>query len=630
MIILEETIEQVRSSADIVDVIGQYIPLRKKGKNFWGVCPFHSEKTPSFSVTREKQIFHCFGCHQGGNVFKFLMEYKKISYPEAITELANELGIIVRYAESRVTEKQSGDELLFDLNEEIARLFFDTLQNDAQAKNARDYFASRKLKTTTIRSFGLGYSPASRTFLSEHLSSNDDKIEQALHLGLIGKHDNGRYYDRFAGRIIFPIFSPNGRVIAFAGRIMEKREDTAKYLNSPESSIYHKGKVLYGLSHAKDEIRKLDYAILVEGYMDLLALHQNGIKNVIAVSGTALTDDQVALLSRYTKNVFLLFDADEAGIKASMRSVEILLKRNMTIKIASLAAGEDPDSYINTYGKDEFLAQLDKAVNFFEFQFAFYKKAGKLDDPDKSVEIIRELLKPFILIDDELKQAVLLQSLAQKFNLREKLLESELIELKKKNAKTESQTAKRIEYRNPPESKTGSPAIDDKQFQNPMEKELVKLLFEGEKEIVELINKFILEDEFVYPQHKALAEIVFNALMEDEDISVSALADKIHDENLLEYLTKLVFEPHVISDEWEKLAPSATRQQWLAKSVIDTIKKFKLLQIDQDLKRVNKELQSTVTEDKQMEFLVQIKEMQETKKSIEAMLDKNYTDSMKR
>jgi DNA primase len=587
MKILEESIELVRNSVNIVDVVGQYVPLRKKGKNFWGVCPFHTEKTPSFSVHAEKQIFHCFGCHAGGNVFKFLMDYKKISYPEAIEELAHDIGIQLKYDESFKVEKQSENELLLDFNQEVARLFFDTLQDSPEAQQARDYFNSRKLKKAIMRSFGLGYAPSSRTFLTEKYADNKQKLDMAFQLGLTGQNDNGNYYDRFSGRIIFPIFSPNGRVIGFGGRIMEKRENTGKYLNSPESPIYHKGRVLYGLSHAKDEIRKLDWALLVEGYMDLLSLHQNGIKNVIAVSGTALTDEQVSLLSRYTKNVRLLFDADEAGIKASMRSVEILLKRQMNIKIASLPSGEDPDSYINSHSTKEFMEQLDKAVDFLEFQFGFYKKTGKLDDPVTGTEIIRELLKPVALIDDELQRAMYLNSLSEKFNLRGKLLEDELKEILNRNMRMEKQAA----IQSAPVLETGKRKAaapkEEKKFQNPMEKELIKLLFENEKAIIALINKYIMDEEFTYEPHRKFVEIVFARFQEDEDISVSSILDSIQDEYLTEYLTSLVFEPYAISDEWEKLYPTPSRRESLIRAAIDTIVKFKSIQIDQDFKRIN-------------------------------------------
>ena len=234
-------------------------------------------------------------------------------------------------------------------------------------------------------------------------------------------------YDRFSGRIIFPIFSPNGRVVAFAGRILEGKDgNNAKYLNSPESSIYVKGRILYGLSFAKDDIRKLDKAILVEGYMDLISLHQAGIKNVVAVSGTALTEEQVQLLSRYTKNVVLLFDADTAGIKASMRSIEILLRRDMEIKIASLPSGEDPDSYVNNYGREKFEEVIKKAQNFLEYQTAYYEAQGMFEDSSKTADAIRELMKPVAIISDELKRSLLIKTIAKKFNLREKLLETEL------------------------------------------------------------------------------------------------------------------------------------------------------------------------------------------------------------
>lgn len=625
MKILEESIELVRNSANIVDVVGQYVQLRKKGKNFWGVCPFHTEKTPSFSVHAEKQIFHCFGCHAGGNVFKFLMDYKKISYPEAIEELAHDLGIQLKYEQSQNVERQSENELLLDFNQEVARLFFDVLTNAPEAQNARDYFASRKLKKATMRSFGLGYAPVSRSFLTEKYADNKQKLDMALTLGLTGKNENGSFYDRFSGRIIFPIFSPNGRVIGFGGRIMEKRENTGKYLNSPESPIYHKGRVLYGLSHAKDEIRKLDWALLVEGYMDLLSLHQNGIKNVIAVSGTALTDEQVALLSRYTKNVRLLFDADEAGIKASMRSVEILLRRQMNIKIASLPAGEDPDSFINSHSPDEFMEQLDRAVGFLEFQFGFYKKTGKLDDPVTGTEIIRELLKPVALIDDDLQRAMYLNSLSEKFNLRGKLLEDELKEIINRNSRTEKQAAIQSAPVFVPGTQRDAVRKEEKQFRNPMEKELIKLLFENEKVIIALINKYIRDDEFTYPPHQKFVEIVFSKFHEDEDISVSSLLDDIQDETLSEYLTSLAFEPYAISDEWEKLYPTPSRRESLVRAAIDTIVKFKAMQIDQELRTLNEELKEEKDINRQIEYLNHIKDLQDSKKTIKEMLEKNFT-----
>ncbi len=374
MRIQESKIEEIRSAASIVDVISGYVQLRKRGRNYIGLCPFHSEKTPSFTVSEDKQIFHCFGCHAGGNVFKFLMDYEKISFIESVQELAGQLGIDIEYESTPGDEKQSEQEIFYDINTEAAKYFYSNLHNSEEGEIARKYLQERKIKSQTIKTFGLGYALRGwENFLNFTKESKLD-IDKVVELGILIKSDDGRYHDRFAARLIYPIFSPNGRVVAFAGRVLDEREKAAKYLNSPESSVYTKGRILYGLSFAKDEIRKLDKAILVEGYMDLISLFQAGIKNVVAVSGTALTEEQVQLLSRYTKNVVLLFDADTAGIKASMRSIELLLKKDIEVKIAALPGGEDPDSFINNYGKEKFEETISYAQNFLEYQSGYFKR----------------------------------------------------------------------------------------------------------------------------------------------------------------------------------------------------------------------------------------------------------------
>ena len=354
MIIPENKIEEVRSAVNIVDVISEFVQLRKRGKNYVGLCPFHQEKTPSFTVSSDKQIFNCFGCHKGGNVFKFLMDLQNISFVEAVQDIAKRAGITLEFQESMPSEEQSEQEILYDINTMAARFFSNNLLQSLQGEIARSYFSDRNIKIQTQRIFGLGYSiPDWESFL-KYAKENKIDLEKAQYLGLIEKNDRGGYYDKFRGRVIFPIFSPNGRVIAFGGRIMEKAENAAKYLNSPESIIYSKRRSLYGLYHSKDEIRRLDKAILVEGYMDLISLFQNGVKNVVASSGTALTEEQVKMLSRYTKNVVVFYDADPAGVKASLRSIELLVRQDFDVKIAELPKGEDPDSFINKYGREEF------------------------------------------------------------------------------------------------------------------------------------------------------------------------------------------------------------------------------------------------------------------------------------
>jgi len=602
MRIPESKIEEIRSAASIIDVISGYVQLRKRGRNYLGLCPFHSEKTPSFTVSEEKQIFHCFGCHAGGNVYKFLMDYEKISFVEAVQELANQLGIEIEYESTPGDEKQSEQELLYDINTEAAKYFYNNLQSSDEGEIARKYLHERKIKSQTTKSFGLGYALRGwENFLNfaKEKKLDPDKIND---LGLVGKNEQGKYYDKFAGRLIFPIFSPNGRVVAFAGRILDERENAAKYLNSPESSVYFKGRILYGLSFAKDEIRKLDKAILVEGYMDLISLYQSGIKNVVAVSGTALTEDQVQLLSRYTKNVVLLFDADTAGIKASMRSIELLLKKDIEVKIAALPGGEDPDSFINNYGKEKFEEIITYAQNFLEYQSEYYEKQGMFTDPAKMTEAIRELVKSAALINDELKRNLLIKSIAKKFNLREVLIENELEKILKKKtaAKISKPTSGENAVKKSLDFSSGI-KITDSEFST--EKEIIKLLFEGEKEVVDLIVHHVDQYDFNIPFNKELFSLVAEAYDEGEQIVAGALLDKLENEKSEAYLREITFEKYGISKIWDELYPGADEKQVLMKYAKDTLKKFKLQKITREINENHKRLELTDEENKKLEIM---------------------------
>lgn len=617
MRIPENKIEEIRSSADIVDVISEFVQLKKRGKNFIGLCPFHSEKTPSFTVSEDKQIFHCFGCHAGGNVYKFLMEYEKISFVEAVQEVAARVGINLEY-EKDTTGKDSEQEILYEINIQAARYFSDNLLNSPEGDIARRYFQERKIKPQTMRAFGLGYALNGWENFVEFAKSQKIDLERAVQSGLIGQQNDGRLFDKFSGRIIFPIFSANGRVIAFAGRILENKEGAAKYLNSPESIIYVKGRVLYGLSFSKDEIRKLDKAILVEGYMDLISLYQNGIKNVVAVSGTALTEDQVQLLSRYTKNVVLLFDADTAGIKASMRSIELLLKRDIEVKIATLPSGEDPDSYINKFGKDEFDELIRKAQNFLEYQTAYYDSQGFFEDHNKTAEAIRELVKMLSLIDDELKRNLLLKSIAKKFNLREKLLETELDKILKIHVKEES-LRQVVKDGRPLKEKTGLhfATLEDKSGINyTLEKELVKLLYEGNKEIIQLIFNHFAPDDFSYQFHQELVNIVFEAYQNSEDLTASTLIAKVKDEEQQAYLLEITFDKYSISKTWDELNPVFEDEKLFYKFAIDIIKNFKVAKIEEQISANQERIELEENENERIAIMKKNLELEKEKRLI--------------
>jgi DNA primase len=616
MRIPESKIEEIRSAASIVDVISGYVQLRKRGRNYIGLCPFHSEKTPSFTVSEDKQIFHCFGCHAGGNVFKFLMDYEKISFIESVQELAGQLGIDVEYESTPGDEKQSEQEIFYDINTEAAKYFYNNLHNSDEGEIARKYLQERKIKSQTIKSFGLGYALRGWENFLNFAKQGKLDIDKIVELGILIKSDDGRYHDRFAGRLIFPIFSPNGRVVAFAGRVLDERENAAKYLNSPESSIYIKGRILYGLSFAKDEIRKLDKAILVEGYMDLISLFQAGIKNVVAVSGTALTEEQVQLLSRYTKNVVLLFDADTAGIKASMRSIELLLKKDIEVKIAALPGGEDPDSFINNYGKEKFEETISYAQNFLEYQSEYFEKQGLFNDPAKMAEAIRELVKSAALIIDDLKRNLLIKTIAKKFGLREILIENELEKVLKKE-RTTAKTSKPTTNENVAKEILNVPSdikITDSEFST--EKEIVKLLFEGNKDIVELVIQYVDPDSLNIPYNRELFTLVANAYEEGEDVVAGALLDKLGNEKAKSYLREITFEKYGISKIWDDIYPGSDEKMVLMKYAKDTLKKFKLQQIDREISKNHKKLEETNEENEKLLIMKKKVELERDKLAV--------------
>jgi DNA primase len=552
------------------------------------------------------------------------MDFKKISYVEAIQELAAQLGITIEYEDYRSVGEVSETELLYDLNVETAKYFSDNLLNKPEGEIARKYFEGRKIKLTTIRAFGLGYAlPLWDSFVGYAQTKKID-LEKANYLGIVSKRADGSYFDKFTGRIIFPIFSPNGRVVAFAGRVMDNKEGTAKYLNSPESKIYYKGRLLYGLSFAKEEIRRNDLAIIVEGYMDLISLYQNGIKNVVAVSGTAFTDDQVQLLSRYTKNVVLIFDADTAGIKASMRSIEILLKQDMNIKIATLPSGEDPDSFVQKNGKESFEEVIDRSQNFLEYQTDIFFKRGMFDDPVKSTEAIRELVKPIALINDELKRSLLIKSLSDKFQLREKLLESELENALNKKSKEEVREIGPVEreaqWGSIPTEKeifeTNKPKYNEKE-KNIInaERELIKLLYNGNDELTGFIFNYISAQDFFLIEHQKIVSVISEALKNGEDISLASLIEKFEDEGLSNYLREITFDKYRISDRWDELKP-AHGEKVLFKIAADTIKMIRFYEIDRQIEANYKMFETAAGDDEKIELMKKQQELQKQKEKI--------------
>jgi DNA primase len=322
-----EKIDEIRNATDIVDLVGAFVKLKKRGKNFIGLCPFHTEKTPSFNISSDRQMYHCFGCGVGGNVFTFVMEYEKISFTEAVHSLAEKAGIVLpAYTEASDVEASEQEEL-YNICKIAGLFFYSCLTETTEGKFALEYFANRGFTNDTIRIFGLGYAPNSWGAFLKH--AEEKKIPCAFleKAGLIRKREDGSYYDYFRGRAIFPIFSVSGRVIGFGARKIREDDPLGKYINSPETPIFNKSKVLYGLFHSKEAVREQDKAILVEGYADLISSYQAGVKNIVASSGTALTQEQIQLIKRYTKNITIVYDADSAGSQATLRGVDLILNK---------------------------------------------------------------------------------------------------------------------------------------------------------------------------------------------------------------------------------------------------------------------------------------------------------------
>ena len=359
----QETIDRIRDSADIVDVVSRHVDLKKRGRNFFGLCPFHTEKTPSFSVAPDKGIYHCFGCGNGGNSVNFIMELEKISFVEAIQQLGQQLGIEVAF--SGTDESKQFFDHLYDIHAAAANLYQRVLDSD-RGQQAKQYLLDRGLTEETIKQFKIGFAPDNSKFLTERIKEKRYSREVLEKSGLFG-FSNTDVFDRFRGRIMFPIFNASGKVIAFGGRVFGT-EDPAKYMNSPETPLYHKSEVFYGLHLTRDAIRKSESAILVEGYTDLIQLYQSGIQNVVAVSGTAFTDQHVQQIRRFASNVYLAYDGDTAGINAAKRAGYALLKGGVNPKVIRIPDGLDPDDWVSQAGADIFRSKgIDQAVRLLPF-----------------------------------------------------------------------------------------------------------------------------------------------------------------------------------------------------------------------------------------------------------------------
>jgi len=409
----QETINRINDTADIVDVVSKYVDLKKRGRNFFGLCPFHNEKTPSFSVAPDKGIYHCFGCGNGGNAVNFIMEYEKISFVDAIQELGGQLGIDVEF--SGDNKSKEFFHALYEIHNLAANLYHKTLFSD-KGKKAKQYLLDRGIDENLIKLFKIGFAPKNSKFLLESIKAKQYKKDVIEKSGLFG-FSNSEIYDRFRSRIMFPIFNTSNKVIAFGGRVFGVN-DPAKYMNSPETPLYHKSKIFYGLNLSRDIIHKENYAILVEGYTDVIQLFQAGIKNVIAVSGTAFTEQHVNQIRRLTSKVFLAYDGDSAGTNATLRAGYALLKGGVEPKIIEIPNNLDPDEWVKKEGPTVFKSNgIDKAIGVLNFQLKS-SNFSQVSSVEKS-NIIKDILSVVNKIQDPIIQQNLVKGLAQAAGVEE-------------------------------------------------------------------------------------------------------------------------------------------------------------------------------------------------------------------
>ena len=628
----KETIDTIFETARIEEVVGDFVTLKKRGANMLGNCPFHDEKTPSFTVSPTKGIYKCFGCGKGGHAVNFVMEIDQLSYPEALKYLAKKYNIEVQEEEQtpEQIEKANARESLFIVNSYAKDYFQDSLNKSIEGKAVGlSYFKERDVSVEMIDKFQLGYNPDNWDAFTKSALEASYKKEFLEKTGLsIFKDDKA--FDRFKGRIIFPIHSISGRIVGFGGRTL-KKDDKAKYLNSPESEIYHKSKVLYGIYFSKSAIVKNDNCLIVEGYTDVISMHQSGIENVVASSGTALGTEQIKLIGRYTKNITLLFDSDNAGIKATTKAIDLILAESMTVKIALLPEGEDPDSYAKKFGGEGLTHFINKnSKDFVEFKIALLDEKSK-NDPIKKVSLINNIMLSIALIPDGITREVYIDKCSKLLEVGKAELENkvhELIHKTKPVKKAERQTAKKIE-----QTQTVTKDKAKSEFQ---EKDIIRFMLQYGHYFLNFENTDNnSEENKVYVVHYIISEfrnqkvfsnpnysLIFNTF--EEALSQGELLTEEYftqhkDPEISQVAVDIISNEHAISQKWKEHGIYTETEEMQLKKAVDTaIYSLKIAKIVERIEVKTTELANGSENDEKL--LVEINDMLTIKREISAKL----------
>ena len=526
-------LDLIKSKIDVVEFVGQYLPLKKAGRNYKGLCPFHSEKTPSFMVSPDRQMYHCFGCSKGGNAFGFLMEYERLEFPEAVQMLARKTGVQLPKDSREDAQVASLSTQLYKINELAAHFYQTALQSPDGAKSTQ-YLLKRGLKEETVQLFKIGYAADKWDGLLTHLRGEGISISLLEKAGLVIAKDGGGYYDRFRNRIVFPIFDSRARPLGFGARVMDST--LPKYVNSPETPIYTKGKNLYGLHLSKEGIRESDYAVIVEGYLDCIVPYQEGLRNIVASQGTALTPEQARLLKRYTHNVVMVYDGDDAGELAALRSLEIFIEEGMSVKVVSLPQGNDPDSFVRQHGIEAFKEKIESAPSFFEYKLNVLKARYGTKEVEAKARVAQEMLSTINKFKNALVQSEYLKKLSEELRVEEDSLLQELKKIKEPKSFVDA----------PLSNVSRAAAI------NPTEKLLVQLMLE-ESALIEQVRQALEPADFQDARTSRVVSILFDLLAQGKSVEPRKLVNYIGIEESSQLICESALAPDINEEEKEKV-----------------------------------------------------------------------------
>ena len=585
--ITRETIDKVFETARVEEVIGDFVQLKRAGSNYKGLSPFSDERSPSFMVSPVKQIWKDFSSGKGGSVVTFLMEHEHFTYPEAIRFLANKYNIEIEETETSQEDKiEANEKESMYLVSEFAKTYFhDTLLNTEEGKAiGLSYFKERGFTNETIAKFGLGYSPETWDAFTKEALSKGYQLDYLEKVGLTILREDGKHFDRFKGRVMFPIQSLSGRNLGFGGRILTNDKKAAKYLNSPESEIYHKSKVLYGIFHAKQAIAKQNNCYLVEGYTDVIQLHQVGVENVVASSGTALTPDQIRLINRLTKNITVLFDGDAAGLRASVRGIDLILEEGMNVKVCTFPDGDDPDSFAKKNSYDDLVSYLENnAKDFIQFKASLLMDEAN-NDPIKKADLIRDMVVSISKIPDRIKREIYIQECSRIMDISEQVLLNTLAQLVQKDI---SEAGKKL--------KQEQKAFEVVKNEPLVQHEKVNIVYELERKIIEMLllygsqeadfDDFILkaneDGEMIEEKESSTEKVhrrIYLSLQEDEVELANPLFKELYNDlisyynqneefNIEHYLMQLSSEHSAIVTDILMLEEKELLHNWEAKNI---------------------------------------------------------------